>query len=236
MDELAKINEWARNNLTNEMDFSIPFKEVMIELKSSECKNNINHIFTSSVKYLTIFENGMSDSVIKINRIGGLKYKQKVEGYISDSFIKNYNIYSSYTKEHSPELFKEIIEDQGGEDSAWGHAHGIVDLIFSIFAYILYHKQDLSELEAKEVKNSIKRKGRYVYDGTVRLEKTYVLKRIITHKEKLKRNITCDEWGVRGHMRHYQSGKVIFIIPYTKGKNRGKGKQKDKIYKITSGK
>lgn len=29
-------------------------------------------------------------------------------------------------------------------------------------------------------------------------------------------------WEVRGHFRHYQNGKVVYIKPYEKGENRAK--------------
>lgn len=32
---------------------------------------------------------------------------------------------------------------------------------------------------------------------------------------------TCPVWEVRGHMRHYKSGKAVYIAPYRKGKERG---------------
>lgn len=34
----------------------------------------------------------------------------------------------------------------------------------------------------------------------------------------------CEAWSVRGHYRHYKSGKVAYIRPYTKGKGRPAGK------------
>ena len=33
----------------------------------------------------------------------------------------------------------------------------------------------------------------------------------------------CPAWGVRGHWRHYRSGKVVFIRAHVKGPERGKG-------------
>ena len=33
----------------------------------------------------------------------------------------------------------------------------------------------------------------------------------------------CPAWEVRGHYRHYKSGKVVFVNPYTKGKLRNQG-------------
>lgn len=41
----------------------------------------------------------------------------------------------------------------------------------------------------------------------------------------------CEAWGVRGHYRHYKSGKVIFIRSHIKGK----GRLKDTRYIINGG-
>ena len=45
-------------------------------------------------------------------------------------------------------------------------------------------------------------------------------------------NITCECWVVRGHFRHYKSGRIVFIKPYEKGKKRNSIKPADKIYKL----
>lgn len=47
-----------------------------------------------------------------------------------------------------------------------------------------------------------------------------------THK------MNCPCWSVRGHYRHYKSGKVVFIKNYEKGKEKGKKKPKEKIYTV----
>ena len=39
----------------------------------------------------------------------------------------------------------------------------------------------------------------------------------------------CEAWMVRGHYRHYKSGKVVYISPYKKGN----GRVNDKTYKTT---
>jgi len=42
-----------------------------------------------------------------------------------------------------------------------------------------------------------------------------------------------DSWEVRGYVRHYKSGKTVFIKPFTKGKKRDTEKpSEDKIYKV----
>lgn len=42
--------------------------------------------------------------------------------------------------------------------------------------------------------------------------------------------IQCPCWEVRGHYRHYKSGKVVFIPSYKKGKQRETVKPKEKEY------
>lgn len=44
--------------------------------------------------------------------------------------------------------------------------------------------------------------------------------------------IQCPCWSVRGHYRHYKSGKTVFIKSYEKGKERGKIAPKDKVYMV----
>lgn len=38
--------------------------------------------------------------------------------------------------------------------------------------------------------------------------------------KKIVRVAEC--WSVRGHYRHYKSGKVVYIKPFEKGTNKGK--------------
>lgn len=42
----------------------------------------------------------------------------------------------------------------------------------------------------------------------------------------------AESWSVRGHYRHYKSGKVIFIESFEKGKNRKQAPQKKTKYKL----
>lgn len=43
---------------------------------------------------------------------------------------------------------------------------------------------------------------------------------------------TTEGWSVRGHYRHYKSGKVIFIESFEKGKNRSQASQKKTKYQL----
>lgn len=44
--------------------------------------------------------------------------------------------------------------------------------------------------------------------------------------------IKCPCWDVRGHYRHYKSGKTVFVKNYVKGKERNKEKPKEREYYI----
>ncbi len=47
-----------------------------------------------------------------------------------------------------------------------------------------------------------------------------------------KSSMKCPCWGVRGHYRHYKSGKVVFVKEYKKGKERANKEPKSKTYTI----
>ncbi len=64
--------------------------------------------------------------------------------------------------------------------------------------------------------------------GNIRNDKIYLLDDIVEYvnengfSNQKKRNhiMDCPCWSVRGHYRHYKSGKVIFVKSYKKGKNK----------------
>ena len=60
---------------------------------------------------------------------------------------------------------------------------------------------------------------------------TDCVRKYAKHINHCKHTITCEHWEVRGHYRHYKSGKIVFIKPYAKGKNK-EAKVKNTIYKI----
>lgn len=55
-------------------------------------------------------------------------------------------------------------------------------------------------------------------------------------QERTAREITCPVWEVRGHMRHYKSGKTAYVAPYRKGKERDRASAvSGKEYVLTGG-
>lgn len=58
-----------------------------------------------------------------------------------------------------------------------------------------------------------------------------VVRKYERHINKNKKHVTCDYWEVKGHFRHYKNGKVVYVKPYSKGKNKN-GIAEDRIYKL----
>lgn len=100
--------------------------------------------------------------------------------------------------------------------------------IFAKTLYLMKYGEELFEAEEKTVKvNSNKKKGKNKNKKSVFKTKHYKCYKIINCEEikrKLskKHKITCNLWEVGGHLRRYKNGKVVYIRPYKKGKDRDK--------------
>jgi hypothetical protein len=85
-------------------------------------------------------------------------------------------------------------------------------------------EQDIAPEQETKSKSSSKKNVKKSSSGV-----TYILHQR-THKSGSKghhRPISC-EFSVRGHFRHYKSGKTVWIAEYRKGT----GKKKDKVYRV----
>lgn len=104
--------------------------------------------------------------------------------------------------------------------------------VYAVNAYFFHYRADVSQLETKRVERHGKIvKGKYKYDNVKVIERKYTIQgRIRNNKIPLHRAWHIDCWDVTGHIRHYQSGKEVYIKPYKKGKNRNT--ETNNIYKI----
>lgn len=100
----------------------------------------------------------------------------------------------------------------------------------TLMAYMVYEKPELVEAEPQQIQNqSQTKKHKKVYN---RNRVTYILKKrkVVTplggHHASPKGIFT-----VRGHYRHYKTGKVVWIQEFKKGE----GKKKSKTYKLGQG-
>lgn len=104
-----------------------------------------------------------------------------------------------------------------------------IALYFAVTAYIYYFKPEIKtrQYTYKESVKQTKSKQTYIKTVTVK-GIIYTIGKINVSRKPPQRYI--DAWNVRGHARHLQSGKVVYVRPHTKGK----GRVIDKIYKIES--
>jgi hypothetical protein len=81
--------------------------------------------------------------------------------------------------------------------------------------------------QIKHTAKDKKRKDKYRKPMT-KLRSVYYVQTIkdLCEKRRFERHTLC--WGVRGHFRHYKSGRVVFIKPFEKGKLRGQKEQRVK--------
>lgn len=58
-----------------------------------------------------------------------------------------------------------------------------------------------------------------------------IIRKYERHINKNRHNMTCEHWEVKGHFRHYKSGKVVYIKPFSKGKNK-EAKIENRTYRL----
>ena len=119
--------------------------------------------------------------------------------------------------------------DVYGHSTEYCFRMGMVMNIIKIMAYIVIEGRKRSVVIKKSLtSNSCNNKHAliscnkkvYLFDDIVRYVAENYIGPYRSHK------ITCPCWEVRGHYRHYKSGKVVFVPAYRKGK------QKDKVAPI----
>lgn len=129
--------------------------------------------------------------------------------------------------------WQEFLTDKTGSPSGATNLMWIMSAFFCISVFMLYFKNEAIAVEervCKEPSGSGKRNYSRSERTTVRLMKSYTLKKNWEHKvERKKMEITCPAWGVKGHYRRSKTGKLVFVHPYVKGRERDKYVGKDYV-------
>lgn len=137
-------------------------------------------------------------------------------------------------KPYFSEMDIEWIEETANNDDAG--LKSAVDIIiqyvlttFQAINFLFNYKKKFSEQTGRKGSTTvINQEGNYIYANKERIidtSKYYSLKlgkKNQKSTEKVRKNIIrrTDKWIVCGHMRHYKSGKVIFVQSYYKGPNK----------------
>lgn len=113
--------------------------------------------------------------------------------------------------------------------------HDIAQVVVRTMAYIMSAPRN----KTIKPKTSKKKIGKTTKITNGNENKIYLLDEIVDYVNENgltilpgKHIINCPCWSVRGHYRHYKSGKVIFVKNYEKGKEKGKKIPKEKTYVI----
>jgi hypothetical protein len=185
---------------------------------------------------------------IIMNFNGDLKYKVSVELFDDRNVETNSDCFKAkveYLNEKCELIASGVdfcgISFLGGDEDRWeqqiSRCELAVILVYKICNYIMSApKEKVIKEKIKVDVNKAKRKN----IASNNQKKIYLLREIIEYvqdnnfqsENKSTHKISCDCWGVRGHYRHYKSGKVVFIKEYKKGKNRDKKEPQGKIYTV----
>ena len=176
---------------------------------------------------------GNVETIVKINKniiFNGYAYRGKI------NLIKYSDRY-----EHDKAYNMEYVSDDGicfAYAGCDGDQYDRGYYIDRIMCQIIKLLEDRQRKEIKSVRKCYDYKRKNDLEENNDNGKVFLLSDICNYfyiepkNEKRKNKINCPCWSVRGHYRHYKSGKVVFIKNYEKGKEKGKVKPKDKTYTI----
>jgi len=126
----------------------------------------------------------------------------------------------AYSKKIDPELTEEKLVNR------------LIVLVINVNNYLYHYKKDFVEtVTRKYSRHKVFNEATGRKEPIVYISRTFTLSRKVRESEVKREHVwKISAWGVRGHKRHYKSGKVIHIKPYVKGKD--KSKVQGKTYKI----
>lgn len=170
--------------------------------------------YTFKVKIEGVFD----EQIIHIKKIYKKKSGRTEHRNIDFTLPQFLNNMAAYLKEAKnikdvSKISKQIVDDTWSAD------------YLPVISFMLYalHKAQNQEVITKDhtdriFKSKPKKKSESVNN------KEYTLNEVVRHYQShinhSIHNITCPKWDVKGHFRHYKNGKVTWISPYIKGKDR----------------
>ena len=124
-------------------------------------------------------------------------------------------------------ITKRYISKVTGKEQVTRNFYGICVHYLALQNYICYYGiENIFNVQEKIAKQPSKkhRTGNRKKNNAVRLYKLYTLRKDWDQAKRLKRPVhySCEAWTSRGHMRHCPSGKIVYVRPCVKGKDREK--------------
>lgn len=171
------------------------------------------NVYTYKVKIEGLLDN-QNIHVKKIYKTNSGRHDHKIIDFNLADFLNNMSAYLKECKNmvKLSDISKQMIDDTWSADYL---------PVIAFMQYALYHALNKQIIE--------KEKTDRVYKSSSRKRKSspkteYNLTEVVTHYAEhinhTKHTFTCRCWPVKGHPRHYKSGKVTWIAPYPKGPDK----------------
>ena len=182
-------------------------------------EDGLNIVFAAKI----FFDNNIVDDGIQIHLIvhGGNPVKESIayEVKYNDYYYANMSVYCNNNSKKWTDIGYDI-------------AFLVLRVITYIMSYDRKRVQKKISLNHNPKEEEILKRNKpcdtkiFLLDEIVE----YVDKNGLNKKIENGREIQCPCWSVRGHYRHYKSGKVVFVKNYLKGKKRDTEQPKPKEY------
>lgn len=187
-------------------------------------KLHINSLVHKQLRYKIKLEDGLVKGELK--RIDDNGNEIVIRWILSDGEYKNSYIKAVCFINGMPaekEYNKAVLDEVR-------HLTALLDGIMNI-----PRGKEVRKADRKGSGNEFKNKGRNYEPKTVFLLDDiveYINEKGLSRANNAHNAMSCPCWSVRGHYRHYKSGKVVFVKEYKKGKDRANAQPKDKTYTV----
>ncbi len=200
-------------------------------------------------EFKLIFEDdfwGRVETIVKINS-PTLEHFQEYENnplYPSDIWFGFIDLINYSDRYEEPKDYRMSYESENGTDfyltGTDGDNYNRGEFIDNIMRFIM-SRLETREKVTKEVNHRASMNKLEIKRTDENADKNIFLMKDICkyfylgekpNNQNVSSGIQCPCWSVRGHYRHYKSGKVVFVKEYTKGKDRANAQPKDKTYTV----
>ena len=124
------------------------------------------------------------------------------------------------------------IDGQGATEQVMTIMHTYV---IGILIYIcVTARNEVEKVSDNAEREETERDNPYKYHNRVCFLLNDIVHYTSKHPNRKSIQYQCECWGVRGHLRHYTDGRVVFIEPYKKGRLRDTLEPKSKTYMLTT--
>ena len=135
-----------------------------------------------------------------------------------------------FTYRHEKEKQGSYIEGEGAPQNIMEMTH---IWVVTVMLYICLKSREHIERVSPNIERA-KKNNPYKYQDRVCFLMKDIVEYVSDHPNRKSIQYQCECWGVRGHLRHYTDGRVVFIEPYKKGRLRDTLEPKSKTYMLTT--